>query len=185
MLIVVVIIGITATWAILRIVEAQQSTRLASATQELTAHLDKARLDSIRRHATQASRMAFVSINSPTSYSVRLDSNGDGQLDPARVFNFPAGGVSFNVAAFPVIIRFNWRGRVVDTGGEQTNDIAAISLQDANGPGPAINLSAMGDTTMTNDNANITNVNLSGVSTTANIRLRTQVPASNQSQDEN
>lgn len=177
MLIVLVIIGIAATWAVLRIVEAQQSTRLAATTQELTAYLDKARLDSIRRHATQASRMAFVSINSPTSYSVRLDANGDGQLDPARVFNFAPGGITFNVASFPVIIRFNWRGRVVDGAGEQTSDIAPISLQNAHGPGPSINLSAAGDTTTTtHDNVNITNVNLSGVSTTANIRLRTQVP---------
>lgn len=174
MLIVLMIIGIASTWAFLRIVEAQQATRLTSATQELTAYLDKARLDSIRRHATVVNQMARISIDSQTSYSVTLDSNGDGQLDPPRVFNFPAGSISFNVAAFPTVIRYNWRGRVVDTNGNQINP-AAINLQDTRGPGPAINLSSAGDTT-TYSNVNITNVNLSGVSTTSNIRSRTNAP---------
>lgn len=175
MLIVVALIGIVTAWAVLRIVEAQQSVRLSGVTQELTAYLDKARLDSIRRRATSLSQMAQVSINSPRSYSVTLDADGNGQLDPPRVFQFPAGSVAFNVAAYPTIVRFNWRGRVVDGSGEQISNPPAISLQDANGPGPAINLSAAGDTT-THGNINLSNVNVSGVNETANIRLRTQVP---------
>lgn len=175
MLIVVALIGIVTAWAILRVVEAQQSVRLSGAIQELTAYLDKARLDSIRRRATVLNQMAQVSITSPTSYSVSLDSNGDGQLDPPRVFNFPAGSITFNVADFPTIVRFNWRGRVVDGSGEQMSTPAEISLQDANGPGPMINLSAAGDTTP-HGNINISNVNVSGVSSIANIRRRTQVP---------
>jgi hypothetical protein len=178
MLIVLMIIVIASTWAFLRIVEAQQSARLAAATQELTAYLDKARLDSIRRHATNVNQMARVSINSATSYSVQLDANGDGQLDPPRVFNFQPGGITFNVAAFPTVIRFNWRGRLVDAGGNQTNTPAAIRLQDVHrGLGPAINLSAAGDTT-TYNNVNITNVNLGNANlASANIRPRTQMPA--------
>jgi len=175
MLIVLLIIAVASAWAFMRIVEAQQSARLASATQQLTAYLDKARLDSIRRHATVVNQMAQVSINSPTSYSVTLDTNGDGQLDAPRVFNFAPGGITFNVAAFPTIIRFNWRGRLVDSGGGQINSAAAISLQDAHGSGPSINLSAAGDTT-TYSNVNLSNVNISGGSSTANIRPRTQVP---------
>jgi Tfp pilus assembly protein FimT len=174
MIIVLLIIAIASTWAVLRIVEAQQSTRLAAATQELTAYLDKARLDSIRRHASAVNQMARISIDSQTSYSVLLDSNGDGELDPPRIFNFPAGSVSFNVAAFPTVIRYNWRGRIVDNNGNQINP-AAINLQDRHGPGPAINLSSTGDTT-TYSNVNLTNVNVSGINTTANIRSRTQAP---------
>lgn len=175
MLIVVALIGIVAAWAIMRIVEAQQSVRLSGATQELTAYLDKARLDSIRRRATALDQMAQVSITSPTSYSVSLDRDGNGQLDAPRVFEFPAGSVTFNVAHFPTIVRFNWRGRVVDESGEQLSKPAEISLQDANGPGPMINLSAAGDTTP-HGNVNLSNVNVSGVNGTANIRRRTQVP---------
>lgn len=175
MLIVVTLIGIVAAWAVLRIVEARQSVYLSGATQELIAYLDKARLDSIRRRATALNQMAQVSITSPTSYSVSLDTNGDGQLDPPRVFNFPAGSITFNVADFPTIVRFNWRGRVVDGSGEQMSTPAEISLQDVNGPGPAINLSAAGDTTP-HGNVNISNVNVSSVSGITNIRRRTQVP---------
>lgn len=174
-IIVLVIIGIASAWAFLRIVEAQQSARLASATQELTAYLDKARLDSIRRHATTVNQMAQVTITSPTSYNVRLDYNGDGQLDAPRFFNLQPGGITFNVALFPTTVRFNWRGRIVDDAGNQTNDSVAINLQDSHGAGPSINLSAVGDTT-TYGNVNITNVNLSGVSGTSNIRPRTQTP---------
>jgi prepilin-type N-terminal cleavage/methylation domain-containing protein len=175
MLIVLMIISIASTWAYMRIVEAQQAARLTAETQQLTAYLDKTRLDSIRRHATAVAQMAQLSIDSATSYSVMLDSNGDGVLDPPRVFNFQPGGVAFNVAVFPTVIRFNWRGRMVDAGGTQINTPAAISLQDSRGPGPSINLSAAGDTT-TYSNVNITNVNVSGINDTANIRLRTQVP---------
>lgn len=169
------IIVVFSAWAFMRIVEAQQSVRLAGATQQLTAYLDKARLDSIRRHATTVDEMARVSIDSPTSYSVWLDANGDGEIDPPRVFNFPQGGISFNVAAFPTIIRFNWRGRVADAAGDQTGSPAAINLQNANGAGPSINLSAAGDTT-SYSNVNLSNVNVSGINNTANIRQRTQVP---------
>src|ERR1044072_9128404 len=80
MIIVLLIIAIASTWAFLRIVDAQQAARLSAATQELTAYLDKALLDSIRRHATGVNRMAQVSIASATSYSVRLDANGGGQI---------------------------------------------------------------------------------------------------------
>ncbi|MBD0326242.1 MAG: hypothetical protein ICV68_07420 [Pyrinomonadaceae bacterium] len=177
MLIVLLIIVIASTWAFLRIVEAREAARLASATQELTAYLDKARLDSVRRHATNVNQMALISIDSATSYSVRLDSNGDGQLDPPRVFNFQPGGITFNVAAFPTVIRFNWRGRLADASGNQTNNPASIRLRDSRGLGPAINLSAAGDTT-TYNNVNITNVNLGNANlSSANIRPRTQMPA--------
>lgn len=176
MLIVLMIIVIASAWAFMRIVDAQQAARLSSATQELTAYLDKARQDSIRRHATSVDRMALVSINSATSYSVRLDSDGNGELDAARVFTFPAG-ISFNVATYPTVIRFNWRGRITDNAGAQTNTPAAISLQDTHGPGPSINLSAAGDTT-TYNNVNITNVNLGNANlASSNIRPRTQMPS--------
>ena len=66
----------------------------------------------------------------------------------------------------------------VDAVGAQTNNVAAIQLQDSHGLGPAINLSAAGDTT-TYGNVNITNVNLGNANlSTANIRPRTQMPAS-------
>ena len=175
MMIVVLMIAIVTGWAVLRVSEAQQSVRLAGATQELTAYLDKARLDSIRRHATAVNQMAQVSITSPTSYSVTLDTNGDGELDPARVFDYQTAGITFNVAAYPTTIMFNWRGRIVDDEGHQINDPAPITLRDAHGTGPAINLSAAGDTT-TYGNVNTANVNVSNVDNSANIRLRTQVP---------
>jgi type II secretory pathway pseudopilin PulG len=177
MLIVLLIIAVASTWAFMRIVDAQQAARLSSATQELTAYLDKARLDSIRRHATTVNRMALVSIDSPTSYSVTLDTNGDGELDAPRVFSFPPGSISFNVAAFPTVVRYNWRGRITDDSGAQINAPPAISLQDTHGHGPAINLSAAGDTT-TYSNVNVTNVNLGNANlANSNIRPRTQMPS--------
>lgn len=175
LLIVVMIIGIASTWAFLRIVEAQQAAQLAAQTQQLTAYLDKARLDSIRRRATNVNQMARVSIDSATTYSVTLDSNGDGQLDAARVFSLPPGGITFNLAAYPTVIIFNWRGRIVDASGNQISSPASISLRDSHGSGPSINLSAAGDTT-TYSNVNITNVNVSGINSTSNTRPRTQMP---------
>ena len=111
--IVMTMLTIVTTFALMRFAQAQQGMRRANSARELIAYLEKARLDSIRRRAIVPAQMARVTINSASSYTIVIDSNGDGTLDPARTVNIPAGQGTFT-GTMPKLIMFNWRGRTVD-----------------------------------------------------------------------
>ena len=174
MLIVIAMIAVVTAFAFMRIAEAQRAMRLTNATRQFTSYLEKARLDSIRRHADEVVQMATVTINSANSYSVTIDSNNDGALDPPFTINIPPqDGVLFNGIAFPTTIRFNWRGRTVDSS-KNLIDLVSFDLKDSYGrSGGLIKVTASGDTSI-NANANITSVSASNVS--PSMRPRTGIP---------
>jgi Tfp pilus assembly protein FimT len=170
MLIVILMVSIVSAFALLRINGAQRAMRLTNSAREFMGWLEKARLDSIRRHPTNAER-ASVTITSATSYSVTIDQDGDGALDPARTFTIPGThGATFAGITIPTTIYYNWRGRSVDNAGNLLN--LAFSLQDANGNTNLINLSGAGDATL-GTAANVGNVSITTtVSSNANIKTR-------------
>ena len=98
------------------------SMRLTSASDDLTQYLEKARQDSIRRHAEStgaalpsADRTASITFQSASSYIVTMDFDGDGTVEAGeqRTFTLP-DGVEFPAALItnPVkTITFDWRGR--------------------------------------------------------------------------
>jgi prepilin-type N-terminal cleavage/methylation domain-containing protein len=171
MLIVVVMISIVSAFALLRISGAQRAMRLTNSAHEFMAWLEKARLDSLRRHPMSNAEMASVTINSATSYSITIDQNGDGALDPARIFTIPGThGAAFAGITIPTTIYYNWRGRPVDNSGNLLN--LAFNLQDSSGNINPITLSDAGDATLGNS-ANIGNVSINTeVSSNANIKMR-------------
>ena len=117
LLIVVAMISVLVGFALLQITEARQDLARENAAQQLAAYLEKARLDSIRRHPSTTVQMAQITILDANSYSVTIDANWDGALDAPRVIRMPAGSnLQFN-APFPRTIYFNWRGRTVDASG--------------------------------------------------------------------
>ena len=134
-------------FALMRIVRARQVMIRANAAQELMAYLEKARLDSVRRHPNTTAEMAQVSIVNATFYSVIIDSDGNGTLDAPKVINLPVNsGLQFN-GTFPRTIYFNWRGRTVDS----TNTIAApatISISSSTYGATLINVSDTGQPTI-------------------------------------
>jgi hypothetical protein len=99
-----------------------------NAAVQLAAYLEKARLDSVRRHPTTAAQMAQVSILDANSYSVTIDADWDGTLDAPRVINVPSGSnLQFNIP-YPRTIYFNWRGRTVDAAGNPaTPDFVSLT----------------------------------------------------------
>jgi Tfp pilus assembly protein FimT len=119
LLIVISIVGIVTSFAFTSTVRARKHIARANEIRKFAAHLEKCRLDSIRRRATTTAQFAQITIINASSYSVTMDFDGDGSID-SRVVSLPvASGLTFN-APFPRTIYFNWRGRTVDAAGNVT-----------------------------------------------------------------
>ena len=129
LLIVAVMISVLVGFAITQIAQAKQNMTRANAVRELATYIEKARLDSVRRHATTNAQMAQVAIINPNFYSVTLDTNGDGTVDAPRVIGMPAdSNLAIQNGTFPRTIMFNWRGRTVDTSGNPTPDPDPVTI---------------------------------------------------------
>jgi Tfp pilus assembly protein FimT len=149
LLIVVAMIAVVTSFAVMQIAGAQRAMRLTNSAREFMAWLEKARVDSVRRHPMTKDEMAKVEIVSANSYVVTIDQNGDGELDPGRIITIPAGhGTSFSGVAVPLEIYFNWRGRPVSAAGSSLS--LSFTLQSTVGgaaPVP-INLTSAGDASL-------------------------------------
>ncbi len=166
LLIVAVMLLVLGGFAITQIAQAKQNMTRANAVRELTTYIEKARLDSVRRHATTSAQMAQVAIINPNFYSVTLDTNGDGNVDAPRVIGMPAdSNLTIQNGSFPRTIMFNWRGRTVDAGGNPTPD-----------PDPVTMGNTYGSTTVRITNAGQTAIQLSPA-TTPVLNQDTSVPA--------
>jgi len=143
--IVMTMVAIVTTFALMRFAQAQQGMRRANSARELIAYLERARLDSIRRRAIVPAEMARVTVNSASSYTIVVDTNGDGILDPARTINIPTGQGAFT-GTIPKLIMFNWRGRTVDNANNPSQALP-VSLTNSYGTS-TINVSGAGSATV-------------------------------------
>ncbi|MEP6743807.1 MAG: tetratricopeptide repeat protein [bacterium] len=116
LLIVASIISVVSGFALMQITRARQVMVRENAARQLASYLEKARIDSVRRHPTTSAQMAQVSIINATFYTVTIDANGDGALDAPKVVSLAPDGLQLN-GPFPRTIYFNWRGRTVDAAG--------------------------------------------------------------------
>lgn len=173
LLIVATMITVLTGFAFIQITQARQAMSRANAAREFASYLEKARLDSVRRHPDTTAEMAQVTIINPTFYSVTLDSNGDGSMDAPRVISLPAdSNLSFN-APFPRTIMFNWRGRTVDSSGNVTTPLS-VTISNSYGTS-RIDITNAGqpalDTTITSDP-----VSNSSPAPSPSFRSKTQIP---------
>jgi Tfp pilus assembly protein FimT len=90
LLIVVAMISVLTGFALIQITRARQVMTRANAARQLSAFLEKARVDSVRRRPTTNAQMAQVALLDATSYSVSIDLNGDGTLDGPQTIRLPA-----------------------------------------------------------------------------------------------
>ena len=171
-LIVALMISIVATFAAMQIGAAQRAMRLTNSAREFLGWLEKARLDSLRRHAMSNVEMASITLNNNNTYTVTIDQNGDGTLDPARTITIPnTHGARFSGVTVPSTIYYNWRGRPVDSAGNPIN--ISFRLIDSSDPvGNPITISSAGDATL-GTSANVSGVSVSNVSANANIKAKT------------
>jgi len=160
MLIVGSMITIAAGWALMSVASSQNSFRLANASSELRSFMEKARGDSIRRHARNASgsnAAASVQVTSTRTYRATLDSNNDGNLE-TRDVTLPQG-VTFNLVAGAPLpsVAFDWRGRTA-------GNTVSLTLRNGNAPPVVVSISGSGDVAANaNFNSNY-NVNASASS---------------------
>jgi prepilin-type N-terminal cleavage/methylation domain-containing protein len=120
-LIVVVIAGVLATFAITQFGRAKTTTQRQNLAREFKVSLERARFDSIKRASKVCEEMSRVTILNSTTYTVTTDLNQNGQLDfpgETRTMNLSArSGVQMigNGLTLPVIIRFDARGQALLT----------------------------------------------------------------------
>ncbi len=172
LLIVVTMMTVVVGFAFMQIARARQIMVRTNAANQLTAWLEKTRLDSVRRRPMTTTQMAQVSILDATSYSVTVDSNGDGALDAARVVSLPADAdVRFSLP-YPRVIYFNWRGRTVDSAGNIANP-SFVNLTSSYGSS-RIDLTSEGQSTL--DGPPVSSAVLNSPAPSPGFRNHTQVP---------
>ena len=162
LLIVAVMLSVVTGFAITQIAQAKQNMTRANAVRELTTNIEKARLDSVRRHATTSTQLAQVAIINANFYSVTLDANGDGAMDAPLVIGMPAdSNLTIQNGTFPRTIMFNWRGRTVDSSGNTTNpdsirignSYGSTTVRITNAGQTAIDVSPVAGPVSNNDNS--------------------------------
>lgn len=164
MLIVGAMITIMAGWALMSVASSQNSLRLANASSQLRSFMEKARADSIRRHARNASgsnAAASVQVTSASTYRATLDSNNDGNLE-TRDVSLPQGVTFTLVAGAPLpSVAFDWRGRTAGN--------TSLTLRNGTAAPVVVSISGSGDVAA-NGNFNSTyNVNASAISTDVDV----------------
>jgi len=114
LLVVIVVIGVVSSFALANFLTAGRSAKLSGATRTLSTYLEKARLDSVRRHGG-----ASVNLNSATSYTVNIDF-GTGAATARTItlppgtslqYSLPPATTSIDPATTPLTITYDWRGR--------------------------------------------------------------------------
>src|SRR5262249_14549606 len=109
LVITVAIVTIVSAVALYGIAQAKQRIRLTNSSRLLASYLEKTRVDSVRRHATDAAQMSGVSFLNNRTYRVTMDFDGDGTMETHDITL--DDGVQ--IANDPAPITFDWRGRPV------------------------------------------------------------------------
>jgi Tfp pilus assembly protein FimT len=134
MMIVVVIVAIIVTYVLGQIRTIQKPLARTNAAQRLTAYVQTARSDSMRRHASEITRMAQITVVDAQGYNVSLDANGDGNLDPPIFVDLKDQNLKID-GPFPRMYMFDAQGRTVDPG---RNPITSGSITLSNGSGKSV-----------------------------------------------
>lgn len=142
-IVVIALISVLTAFGTIGVVKGRAYMRLEGSARTFAGLAEKARADSVRRHAMGAAMSNMQLINA-TSYSVTMDFDTNGVIDASdtRTFNLDTN-ISFDSNFIGTSITFDWRGRSV-TG--QVNPILRLT-------GPAtdaalITISGSGDITM-------------------------------------
>jgi type II secretory pathway pseudopilin PulG len=115
LLLVIAMVSVVAGFVVVSLVRGDRAASRTSAAVEIANHLQKARVDSMRRNAKDLRQMAQVKIFNRRFYSIAIDGDGDGNLDIPLVKSLPEqAGVEIN-GPFPKNYIFNWQGQTVDS----------------------------------------------------------------------
>jgi Tfp pilus assembly protein FimT len=181
----VAIIAIITVMATISISKAQQDMRRENIIREFKAYLEKARLDSIRRHPTATADQASVTITASNTYQISMDFNYDGTIaaSEVRTITIPSNlqvQFSTGTVSLPMTTRFDWRGRAssVQSDGTAVTSTFTIANTYSNGSSPTtLNLTSMGDASV-GTAVTVTAPTRSTVLTNANVRSTTNTTTS-------
>jgi Tfp pilus assembly protein FimT len=168
LVIAVAITGIVSTFALIGIAKSRDHIRLQTSVRKLASYLEKARLDSIRRHPATASEMAGVVFTNTTTYTVKMDFDGTGNVQ-TRSFTLE-DGISVSSLGLPSV-SFNWRGRT-------SSCTIEFTIQNSGGDQSWVDVSDSGDVTVNNDVDVLPTVSYANVNSSADVATGTVVSGS-------
>jgi prepilin-type N-terminal cleavage/methylation domain-containing protein len=151
--IVLIIIAIITTFALITFGSSKVDLHRQAVVREFKIYLERARFDSVKRRAEDPNR-ATVVLNSATSFTVQLDYNEDGTLQPneTRTVDFTQRSntqiLVTDTLNYPVTISFDRRGHVttLDGLGDDINPVFTIcsNCADASPDQSVISISTTG-----------------------------------------
>jgi len=113
-LLVTVMISVIAGFVVVSLVRANRKNDRTKSAVEIAHHLQKARLDSMRRKANEVTQMAQVTVFNRKFYSVAIDADNDGILDIPLVISLPERPGLEMSGPFPKAYIFDSLGQTVD-----------------------------------------------------------------------
>lgn len=160
LLIVLVLLSIISTFALLAFGSSKVDLNRQAVVREFKIYLERARFDSVKRRAEDPNQ-ASVTLNDATSFTVRLDYNEDGTLQPGetRTVDFSQRSntqiLVTDTLNYPVTISFNRRGHVttIDGSDNEINPIFTVctNCDDASPANSVISLSTTGTVSISSD----------------------------------
>lgn len=149
LILVLTVIGIVSSFAYVRLAAAREVMRVTNSSREFTNFVQKARLDSIRRHPpTNGAVPATVTVNDATTYTVTGDFDGNGVANSLKQLqqgvSFSATASDGTAATLPVTITFDWRGRATSVDAA-AKTVTTFNVSNASGRTNGVTLSSWGD----------------------------------------
>lgn len=167
-LIAIAVMAVICGFSILSLSSAKASLRLQNSVRQLSAYLEKARLDSIRRHATSSTgtnRMSSVVFTDANNYDVTMDFAGSGTVS-TRTIPFEQG-VAIISTPLPNV-NFDWRGRT------QTCTLT-FAVQNSGGEQSWVDVSDAGDVTVNSNVDVMPSASYASIAGTADVESTTVV----------
>lgn len=161
--IVVTLIGVVSAFAFVGISSSRDKLRLQNSVAQLAGYLEKTRIDAVRRHDSTGT--VGVVFNSPTSYNVTMDFDGDGT---ATTRNIPLDSGAKVIDLTLPSVTFNWRGRT-------SSCTITFAIQSSQGWQSWVDVSDAGDITINNNVDVLPTVSYSTVSGTSSVYSGTVV----------
>ena len=146
-LIVLGVVSVVSALAFFGIASAKQRIRLTNSSRLLASYVEKARVDSVRRHPLAAEDMAGIEVLDKTTYRVKMDFDGDGTVETRVITLDP--GVEF--ATDPIALVFDWRGRLVDLPLTEIKVTIAMQWGDDESDQRVVDVTRSGDVTIDSD----------------------------------
>lgn len=146
-LVVLGVVSVVSALAFFGIASARQRIRLTNSSRLLASYVEKARVDSVRRHPMTGAEMAGIEVLDKTRYRVKMDFDGDGIVE-TRVITLDSG-VEF--ATDPIALAFDWRGRLVDLPDTDIKVSIAMQWGDDENDQRVVDVTRSGDVTIDSD----------------------------------